>query len=92
MQFDANGQPIFDEHDAEIYDYEDDNPEPKKVHPGIVLLYALAIWILTLAAASVSVWVGVDLIGGHDVSFREAVGGGWLIAAIGGYAGTKAST
>lgn len=89
MQFDPNGRPIFDEDDASVYDYEVEEPEVKS-HPARLLFFALLFSLITLAAASASVWIGVDLIGGHDISLREAVGGGWLITAIGGYAGVKA--
>lgn len=91
MQFDPNGRPIFDDHDqAEIYDYEKEEEPVEKLRPARLLLLAALFSLITLAAASASVWIGVDLIGGHDISLREAIGGGWLITAIGGYAGVKA--
>lgn len=90
MQFDPNGTPIFDEEDTGgVYDYETEEPA-RKSHPARLLFFALLFSLITLAAASASVWIGVDLIGGHNISLREAVGGGWLITAIGGYAGVKA--
>lgn len=95
MQFGPDGKPIFDEHEESVYDYEADkafDDEPTRQHPGILLLFGLLTSLIVLAAASASVWIGVDLIGGHDISFREAVGGGWIITAIGGYAGIKAQS
>lgn len=88
MEFNKNGEPMFTD-EPEIYDYENEVEEK----PSRVILLAAAVFVsvLTLAAASASVWIGVDLIAGHDVSFREAVGGGWLISAIGGYAGARAN-
>lgn len=92
MQFDANGYPVFEEHDESVYDYEQEQSLPPK-RPGRValLILSLGLWLVTLIAASVSVWVGVDVIAGHDISIREAAGGGWLLTAIGGYAGAKAA-
>lgn len=95
MHFGPDGKPIFDEHEESVYDYETeqafDEPNEKR-HPGGLLLFGLLGSVVILAAASLSMWIGVDLIGGHDISFREAVGGGWIITAIGGYAGIKAQS
>lgn len=92
MQFGPNGEPIFEEHDDSVYDYEQEVEPLEKRHPIALLLFGLAVSLVILAAASLSVWIGVDLIAGHDISFREAVGGGWIITAIGGYAGVKAQS
>jgi len=92
MRFDANGYPAFEEHDESVYDYEQEGAlPPKPPHRLVVLGFSIGLWLVTLIAASVSVWIGVDLIAGHDISIREAVGGGWLVTAIGGYAGAKAA-
>lgn len=93
MQFDANGHPLFDDHDESVYDYEKEEAAGQASRPRLPIVIALTLFVglVSLIAASVSVWIGVDLIAGHNISLREAVGGGWLITAIGGYAGAKAS-
>lgn len=44
-----------------------------------VILYVLALAFLTLDA-----WLGIQVIAGHDVSFREAVGVGFLLSVAAG--------
>lgn len=92
MEFNRNGEPVFADHEDEIYDYEKEEAEVDQKKASLPALIALTVGasVLTLAAASASVWIGLDLIAGYDVSFREAVGGGWLVTAIGGYAGARA--
>ena len=92
MQFGPDGEPIFEEHDESVYDYEQEVEPDEKKRPIMLLLLGLFVSVVVLAAASLSMWIGVDLIGGHNISFREAVGGGWIITAIGGYAGVKAKS
>lgn len=95
MEFRPDGRPIFDDHEESVYDYETerDFEEPREnKRRGLMLLFGLLGSLVILSAASLSMWIGVDLIAGHEISFREAVGGGWIITAIGGYAGIKAQS
>lgn len=51
---------------------------------SLLLLAFLAVCLFATAAYALTAWVDVDLIAGHDISFREAVGiGGLLFTASG---------
>lgn len=47
----------------------------------VALLAGLALFALAAAIGGVFVWFGWDVIAGHDVSLREALGGGLILAA-----------
>lgn len=47
-----------------------------------LLVVAVALIALTLAFDTAFAWFAIEVVGGHDISFREALGAGLILSLL----------
>lgn len=61
-----------------------ETPTPNAAQALGIVIAVLVLLALAVAMSSAIVFASIDYVGGHDLSFRECLGGGLLLMAASG--------